>query len=239
LDIDDFTAIGITFGETFCNQLIIRLHEQLRAALTENTLIARIDRDALAILVGDDKPLDNLFFEHFLNQPLQIADGEHSISATVAVVDLQSLADLQAEQILRLAESMIETARHKKQHYTFYDTRLEHEIANRYSLLSELRSAVTQKKLYVELQPKVRLADGKLVGFEALARWQKANGQMIPPSQFIPLAETSGLIVKLDQLILQQTCQAIHTLQAAGINVPVAFNVSSFELLRPDYFSTL
>lgn len=239
LDIDDFTAIGITFGETFCNQLIIRLHEQLRAALTENTLIARIDRDALAILVGDDKPLDNLFFEHFLNQPLQIADGEHSISATVAVVDLQSLADLQAEQILRLAESMIETARHKKQHYTFYDTRLEHEIANRYSLLSELRSAVTQKKLYVELQPKVRLADGKLVGFEALARWQKASGQMIPPSQFIPLAETSGLIVKLDQLILQQTCQAIHTLQAAGINVPVAFNVSSFELLRPDYFSTL
>lgn len=238
LDIDDFSAIGITFGETFCDQLLIRLHEQLRTALPENALIARLDRDALAILAGKGKALDQQFFEHFLNQPLQIADGEHSIAATVAVVNLHCLNNLQGEQILRLAESMIETARKNKQNYTRYDARLEHEIANRYSLLSELRSAVTQGQLYVELQPKVRLADNKLVGFEALARWQKGN-ERVPPSQFIPLAETSGLIVKLDQLILRQTCHAIHVLQAAGINVPVSFNVSSFELLRPDYFTTL
>jgi EAL domain-containing protein (putative c-di-GMP-specific phosphodiesterase class I)/PleD family two-component response regulator len=239
LEINDFTDIGIAFGEPFCNDLLYCLYRQLVAALSKGVTIARIDRDSFALLTCATQSLDQAFFTQFLSQPLIIADSEHRIAATVTLVSLRLQANRKPDQILRLAESTVETAHKQKLAYLAYNPEFEQDIASRYALLSELRSALSQEKLYLELQPKVRLSDGKLLGFEALARWKHPNGQQIPPYQFISLAETSGLIGRLDQLILQQTCSALHELKAAGIEVPIAFNVSSPDLIEPRFFNRM
>lgn len=239
LEIDDFTDIGIAFGEPFCNELLYCLYRQLVSALSPDIVIARIDHDAFALLTSSAQSLDQAFFAQFLSQPLIIADAEHRIAATVTVVALRLQPNRKPEQILRLAESTVETAHKQKLGYLAYNPGFEEDIASRYALLSELRSALSREQFYVELQPKVRLSDKKLLGFEALARWTLPDGQQIPPSQFIPLAETSGLIGKLDQLVLLQTCRALHELKAAGIEVPIAFNVSSSDLTEPKFFNRM
>lgn len=239
LEIDDFTDIGITFGEPFCNELLYCLHRQLVAALSPGSIIARIDRNSFALLTTSEQSLDQAFFTQFLDQPLIIADSEHRVAATVTVVALHLQPDLKPDQVLRLAESTVETAHRRKLGYLAYTPGFEQDIANRYALLSDLRSALSQETLYLELQPKVHLADGRLLGFEALARWKHPNGLQIPPSEFIPLAETSGLIGQLDQLVLRQACRASHELKAAGIEVPIAFNLSSLDLIQPKFFSRM
>jgi EAL domain-containing protein (putative c-di-GMP-specific phosphodiesterase class I)/GGDEF domain-containing protein/CheY-like chemotaxis protein len=239
LEIDDFIDIGIAFGEPFCNDLLYCLYRQLVAALTPDSAIARIDRNSFALLTTAEQRLDQAFFTRFLSEPLVIADAEHRIAATVTVVALHLQQDRKPDQILRLAESTVEAAHRKKLGYLAYNPEFEQDIASRYALLSDLRSALSQQEFYLELQPKIRLSDGKLLGFEALARWKHPNGEQIPPSQFIPLAETSGLIGRLDQSILLQSCKALHALKAAGIEVPIAFNVSSPELIQPRFFNRM
>ncbi len=239
LEIDDFTDIGIAFGEPFCNDLLYCLYRQLVAALSPDSAIARIDRNSFALLATAEQHLDQAFFTRFLSEPLIIADSEHRIAATVTVVALSLQHNRKPDQILRLAESTVETAHRKKLGYLAYSPDFEQDIANRYALLSELRSALSGQQLTLELQPKVRLSDGALLGFEALARWKLPNGEPVSPGEFIPLAETSGLIGQLDQSILLQACQALHELKAAGIEVPIAVNVSSPELVQPRFFNRM
>lgn len=240
VDVQDFIAIGISLGEEFCDQLLQALHQHLCYAFAPYGFkFARIDRDSFALLGSTEHQFDSAFFEKLFAQPLKIADGEHRIAVTAAKVPLQQMVGMQAEQMVRLAESTVDTARHRGLGFLAYDEVLQREIAASYRLVSELRTALSKDELFVELQPKVRLHDGALVGFEALARWRNSQGDLVPPDRFIPLAEAAGLINKLDQTILRKTCRAVKLLQAHGIDVPVAFNVSSIEMLQVSFFDEL
>ncbi|XQF91829.1 EAL domain-containing protein (plasmid) [Pseudoalteromonas espejiana] len=87
------------------------------------------------------------------------------------------------------------------------------------------------------LQPKLNLQKTKkTIGFEALARWKLTNGRFISPDEFIEIAETSGLICELGSVILDKVLTVIKCLQRNGVNLPVAYNVSSYELMEPSYF---
>ncbi|MEC9411736.1 MAG: EAL domain-containing protein [Pseudomonadota bacterium] len=106
-------------------------------------------------------------------------------------------------------------------------------------MLNDFNIGLTKNEIHAYLQPKVDMVSGRLIGFEALARWFKSDGEMIPPDIFIPIAEASGLVEQLDKAILLQCCAAIKQLQAAGISVPISFNVSCHELLLSDFSSTI
>jgi EAL domain-containing protein (putative c-di-GMP-specific phosphodiesterase class I) len=102
--------------------------------------------------------------------------------------------------------------------------------------MAQLRTAIGNKSLDVALQPKINLSSLKPVGFEALARWRLDDGSFVPPDEFIELAETAGLINELDNVIFEKVLQVIKTLNSHGIELPVAFNASSYDLVNPDYF---
>ncbi|WP_262368618.1 EAL domain-containing protein [Marinomonas sp. IMCC 4694] len=106
----------------------------------------------------------------------------------------------------------------------------------RYELLKDLRHAILNAEIVAYFQPKMNLKNTTLIGFEALARWVYKDGTFVSPDQFIPLAESSGLIDKLDQQMLRQSCQAINALKKIGIQVPISVNVAGNEIVRPDYF---
>lgn len=237
-EIADYAHMGITFGEGFCDQLMESLYHHLLALYPQARCICRFNSNTLAI-VGTAAECNDVASRATDEQALMVAGVSHSVPITTVDFLLQDMSDWEAEQILRLAKCGVEQARRKQLRYASFDTSLSTEISDRMALLDRLRSALTDNELYIVLQPKVALKDRRVVGFEALVRWQTKEGKQFSPGEFIPLAEASGLIGQLDRQVLKLTCEAIHRLNDEGIFLPVAFNASPTELLVTDYFDKL
>lgn len=239
IDLDRFSDVTVTLGTAFSDKLIEQMYRQLKEKLDDYISIARTGLDSFAILGHRDTAPTDATIKSLVGRPLNIDGAEHSLSITASSLPLSELDHLQPREILRIAECCIDTARQKHLTFLEYSAGFDEEIRQRYALMSDLRLALAQRALHIELQPKVSLSDNRLIGFEALARWEREDGSSVRPDQFIPLAETAGLIGELDQLVVELVCDAVKQLNVAGIDVPVAFNASSDELFNPDYFGAL
>lgn len=239
IELDNFAEIGVMFGEGLCNELLIAIYSRLTTDMASND-IAHISRDCIAVLVYDEQHYcDEIFFQRLFERPITVSNRQHKLSATVVSVELARVVQHDPGHILRQAESTISRAKQQHTHYLEFDVNHIKQITRRYTLLNELDHALKNDELSIVLQPKVQLASNKVVGFEALARWYRDDGSQVSPAEFIPLAETSGMIRQLDRLILTKVCQAARQLQAAGIYAPIAFNASGDELTKTDYFQEL
>lgn len=241
LRVENVNDMNVTFGAAFCQALMQALYDKLQLALP-GALIVRMDEASFGLLQAQSDRYDKRFFDRLLEAPLTLSGSAHSLAITLGVVVLGDVPDLAAhsgDHLVHLALSTLDMARYRQCGYLRYQPQIEQAIAERYSLLSQLRLALNEDQLFLELQPKVQMTDGSLVGFEALVRWRHPEGKIIRPDQFIPLAEMSGLIGRLDHKVLRMTLDAIKALHQAGIRVPVAFNASGIELVRPLFFETL
>jgi len=238
IDVDNFSDFCVTFGGAFGDELLKVFYQKLRAKLSEQPII-RVERNSFAILFHDDDHLKPTLFKELETEPFNITDGQYFLSLTIGLIQLKDLINAEASHILNMAESLMLEAHNLSSHFLTYHPSKEAFIAKRHALIGDLRYAIRQNQLSLHLQPKINLDNHQLVGFEALVRWQHPQGHMMPPDQFIPLAESSGLIQPLDHLALRSTCQAVHSLAKAGIKVPIAFNISSIELIKPKFFERL
>ncbi|WP_428239953.1 bifunctional diguanylate cyclase/phosphodiesterase [Gynuella sp.] len=240
VDVDDFAEISMTFGNVFCDQLMKCVSEKLLSNVPGSASIARVGISAIGVLVDSVSHVDGAFFDKLFSSPLTIAGTEHAVSITVSKINMvETKGYFSSEQIIRRAESLVGLSRLKGVHYIENNADLEKQVVYRHSMLDELRKAFLQKQFFILLQPKVGLADGRLVGFESLVRWRKTDGSVVAPGDFIPLAEASGLIGKLDNQVLRLTCEAVKYLNANDIYVPVSFNACSSELMNSSYLTNL
>ncbi|WP_051298960.1 putative bifunctional diguanylate cyclase/phosphodiesterase [Marinobacterium litorale] len=239
LDIDQFAEIEVTFGNRFTDQLLKSVHERLWHGLEHTQQLVRIGSDSFAILSDRHQAPTAEPLRCLLAQPFEIDNSKHDITFTTACLDLAETPDAAPSDILRMAECCIDSARQLHRPHLDYEPEFSHNIRQRLLLLQQLRQALNNNQLQIALQPKVRLSDGQVIGFEALARWQLEDGTQVPPSEFIPLAEAAGLIKELDANILRQTCRAVRQLSESGFNLPIAFNASGNELFQEEYFSEL
>ncbi|SEA72459.1 GGDEF/EAL domain-containing response regulator [Marinobacterium iners] len=239
ISLDNLNEVALYFGESFCNSTLKSVHRHLQASITEQLLLARIDRHVFAILIPENTSHSLHDFSTILPEPLLIDGGEHQISYATALLPLSGCDTREPEQILRLAELSVESARHDGKRFIEYDDSQQQVMRQRYHMLDELRKALQAEALSIALQPKVDIVTGAAVGFEALVRWQQDDGSMTPPSEFIPVAEAAGLISELDLFVLKKTLEAAHQLIQAGLRLPISFNTSSNDLLRPGYFDEM
>ncbi len=237
LTLSELNAIALHFGEAFCDQLLLAVSGRLQIHLPEQGVLARTDRSSFALLLPADTELDAI--TRVLRQPYHIDGGEHRLTLFMALLPLEHAGQHPAPHLLRIAEQTLADGLSSHQRWTVYDPGLEQQVRERYTLLQELRQALSQNALGLVFQPKVDLASGRLAGFEALVRWPQPDGSVRMPDSFIPIAEAGGLISELDLAVLQQTLAAQQQLIAAGIRVPLAFNTSSIDLLRPGYFDQM
>ncbi|GAB3038456.1 GGDEF/EAL domain-containing response regulator [Bowmanella dokdonensis] len=238
VEIDDYSHMGITFGEDFCDLLLTGLYRHLHGRFPAARAVCRFSTNTLALLLDETCNIESNIGMLSLQQ-LVIKEVEHTLSLTAAEFPLGDMLDWEAEMILRLAKCGLEQARREQLSYVKFDSSLSVQISERFALLDELRSALVNEQLYIVLQPKVRLEDRAVTGFEALVRWRTPEGREYSPATFIPLAETSGLIGQLDKLVLRLVCEAVKQLKEKQIQLPVAFNASPMELLMSDYFDEL
>jgi diguanylate cyclase (GGDEF)-like protein len=236
LDLDRFKEVNDTFGHAYGDGLLCQIADRLSASLRGTDTAARLGGDEFAILATGLTETDDLTaLAHrmlaALDEPFRVdgvvLDVEASIGIALAPTDASTVEDL-----LRCADVAMYTAKTGTSSVAFYDQAQDQHTPARLALLGDLRRALdASDQLHLHYQPKVDLVTGKLVGVEALLRWSRPGVGSVPPVEFIPVAEGTGLIHKLTTYVLDLALAQARSWRDAGHEIPVAVNLSTRCLL--------
>ncbi|MGE8499619.1 MAG: putative bifunctional diguanylate cyclase/phosphodiesterase [Pseudomonas sp.] len=235
IDIDNFSGANMAFGTGYGDFILGLVAKKLREAFDSNVLIARVRDDLFAILGPESqvRATDIVALFRNNNRPFELGQVHSFSSTTLRLADFHGSAGV-ALQDARLALKQAKLLGHDQ--HTFYDPQLLGEHAESFRMLLALRDAVEAGRISIELQPQIDLRTRKVTGVEALARWQQADGRWVPPLKFIPLAEATGYILPLGDLLMRLALQAAKKLADAGYpHIRMAVNVSAPQLLQHDF----
>jgi diguanylate cyclase (GGDEF)-like protein/PAS domain S-box-containing protein len=210
LDLDRFKVINDSLGHTVGDKLLIEMAHRLVECTREEDTVARLGGDEFAILLEQVRgPEDAVrvaerVLERFAD-PLMLDDNEVSISASIGIA-LSLTGEKSPEDLLREADMAMYQAKTRRSGYQIFDARMHAHALEKMRLEIDMKRAVERKQIQLHYQPIISLETGKLAGFEALARWHHNGRGIISPTQFIPLAEETGLIGNLSRSVLKQAC---------------------------------
>ena len=236
LYVEDLSYSEVLLGVQFGRTLMTHLAAHLKACFVKAIDVVLYERDTLLLLVYDNKDYQREELEHVLHPQLNIDGAVHTIDLTGTILKLSDLPPHQSSsQVLGIAKSFLEQTKHRNVDFGLFDSTEMEGMQERYELMKKMRCALADEQIFIHLQPKIDLDNGALQGFEVLVRWRDEEGNIIPPDRFVPLAETSGLIDKLDDYVTRRACEAIKTLRTLGIEVPLSVNVAGSEISRSDF----
>ena len=241
LDLDRFKLVNDSLGHAVGDQLLIAVARRLESAVRPPDTVARLGGDEFTVLLDGvtDVHEASLVAERVhqtLRTPFDIDERELFVDASIGI----ALADADAapDTVLRDADvAMYRAKADGKGRHAVFDARMHEQVMRRLDMETELRRAIEEQRLEVVYQPIVQAATGRIAGFEALTRWPDSNGGFVEPSEFVPIAEETGLIVPLGRWILHAACAQLaqwrELPQGAGLIVSV--NVSHRQLADPEF----
>lgn len=245
LDLDHFKNVNDSLGHPVGDMLLTQVSERLTACARETDTVARLGGDEFAVIAtnmthGDGaaalarKLIDALAAPFTLN-------GQEVFTATSMGITLFPLDDKEPDQLLKNADMALYQAKAEgRGRYRFYDVKMNARAQARKTLEFEMRRALERHEFCLHFQPKINTFTGDLTGVEALIRWQHPERGMVLPGEFIPVAETTGLIVPLGDWVLHTACAQSVAWQKMGLPpVPVAVNVSAIQFKGTDFIDTV
>ena len=248
LDIDNFKKINETYGHHAGDHLLKQVVHRIKGLLGKEELFARVSGNKFAILIPKldaDKWQSHTMTEryikklnqHFL-QPLNIADEECYLTFTIGIALFKN-SDASAFDILKRAETaMYEAKKNAKGTAKFYHGRMSIHAKEQLILENEIHKAINNNQISINYQPQLDTQTNKIIGAEALARlWHSEKG-FIQPERFIPIAEESGAIIKLEESIFEKIFQHINILVNEKGRFPlghIAINLSTIHFLQPSF----
>ncbi|OLF56407.1 phosphodiesterase DibA [Pseudomonas chlororaphis] len=242
VDLDHFKMINDSLGHNVGDRLLKAVAQRLQGMFGPGITLARLGGDEFAVLVescaqpGQAAVLAQRIIDG-LKQPFLMDDNQLFINASIGISLFPSDA-LSAEQLLRNADTALFKAKSAgRDSYALYTEELTAHAQQRVEIAFELRRALEQQELRVFYQPVHDLAGGRMVGVEALVRWQHPQRGLVPPGEFIPIAERTGLIAEVDAWVMQQACRQMCQWLAEGVALSfVAVNVSSRLFARRELY---
>jgi diguanylate cyclase (GGDEF)-like protein len=233
LDLDRFKEVNDTLGHHAGDQLLIEAAERMRVLLEPGDVLARLASDEFAI-VGQRRNREEMLEFAWacvreVGRPVTL-DGLEIVvtaSAGLAVVD----EDVDDGVPLRYADIAMFNAKTQRLGVEVYRDEIDRRTPARLSMLGDLRSAIEDVQLHMHLQPKLDLNTGTVVGAEALVRWTHPVRGVVPPAQFVRVAEDTGLIKQLTDLMLHQGVSALRDVHARGYHLGLSVNLSTHDLL--------
>ncbi|MQB16870.1 EAL domain-containing protein [Pseudomonas lactis] len=242
MDLDHFKIINDSLGHNVGDQLLKLVAERLSGLFGPGVTLARLGGDEFAVLAESCPQVVQAaaLAQRMLNamkEPFIFDGNQLFISASIGISLFPSDA-LSAEQLLRNADSALFKAKSAgREGYALYTEELTAHAQHRVEIAGELRRALDQHELRVYYQPVHDLHDSRLVGVEALVRWQHPERGLVPPGEFIPIAERTGLIADIDAWVMDQACRQMCQWLADGAPLSfIAINVSSRLFARRELY---
>lgn len=243
IDLDHFKIINDSLGHNVGDLLLKGVSDRLQGVFGKGFTVARLGGDEFAVLIENcatDSQAEALAQQvlEVMKTAFDIEKHQLFISASVGISVFPSDAQ-NAEQLLRNADSALFKAKNAgREGYALYTEELTVHALNRIEVASDLRRALEQHELRVYYQPVHDLNTSRLIGVEALVRWQHPLRGLVPPGEFIPIAERTGLIAEIDAWVLEQACWQMCQWQSAGVDLTfVAVNISSRLFARPELYT--
>jgi diguanylate cyclase (GGDEF)-like protein len=232
VDLDGFSSVNDTLGHAAGDELLVQAAARLRGCLRKHDVVARLGGDEFTVMLSDlrdanDAATASRHVIHALSQPFKLAHAERYIAASVGVA-LYPANGTTAEALLRNADMAMYRAKERgRGMHVFYEEAMNLEAQQRAQLDRELRRALNQGEFTLYFQPQLDMRSSRIVGAEALVRWQHPERGLVPPGQFIAVAESIGLIEPIGAWVLREACTRFVAWQAAGMSLDhISVNVS-------------
>ena len=240
IDVDRFKHVNDTFGHAAGDQLLKKVSERLSECVRSDDTVGRLSGDEFSIVlsrlsVAEDAATVAQKIVDALNQPFQLEGAELFVTASIGITVFPADSTDQDTLIRNADVAMYRAKERGRNNYQFYTPELNRRTRAMLSMEGELRRALERDELVLHYQPKVSLGSGRITGVEALLRWRHPERGLVPPGDFIPLLEETGLIVQAGEWVLKAVCEQLKVWERAGIEaVPVAINLSARQFLAPD-----
>ncbi len=257
IDLDNLKRVNDSLGHSMGDMLLKQVAERLKncirqsdvvgkmSRMSSQSMISRLGGDEFTLVlnhVEDRKAVDGVVkrIQQSIGAPLQLGGHEIVLTASIGVAFIPDDGG-DVETVLKCADTAMYNAKKAgRNSFKNYDKSMEKRSLVRLNLENELRRTLDNNQLIVHYQPQINIETGKVVGAEALVRWQHPAEGMIPPDTFISVAEEAGLIYQLGSQVLDNACRQIKAWEREGIELQqVAVNVSSVQFQHPDLFGSI
>jgi diguanylate cyclase (GGDEF)-like protein len=233
LDLDRFKEVNDTLGHHAGDDLLIQFAARMSSLLEPDDVLARLAGDEFAILCVRDTSDEIVEFAQSCvlegGRPVMLDELEIVVTVSVGVAEITA-QDSDAVQPMRRADIAMYNAKWQRTGVEFYRDEIDRRTPARLSMLGDLRSAIESDQLDVVFQPKLHLGSGNVVGVEALVRWNHPTRGNVPPSEFVRVAEDTGLIKQLTDLVLARGIAMLRSFDEQRLDVGLAVNLSTHDL---------
>ena len=241
IDLDRFKHINDSLGHAIGDELLRSVARRLLGCVRSSDTVSRQGGDEFLILLTDvvhahDAAVCADKIIQALDAPHRIAEHDLRLTASIGIATYPDDA-ADADTLLKNADFAMYQAKYNgRNNYQFFKPEMNVNAIERQAIETDLRHAVDRHEFLLNYQPKVNLATGEISGVEALIRWQRPQGGLMQPAQFIPIAEESGLILRIGRWVLEEACRQARAWMDSGLApVVIAINISAVELRAKDF----
>lgn len=238
LDLDQFKRINDTLGHNAGDILLREVAARLKTIIRDSDLVARWGGDEFVVVLSgqlDEQAASKKANEilKVMRDPITLLDNALTVLTSIGIA-ISVDGEVNADRLLQHADlAMYQAKSNGRNTYSLFLPQMEQEAQLHSWIENELPNAMLNHQLYLQYQPKVCCVSNKIVGFEALLRWQHPEHGFVSPAEFIPVIENTGLIITVGEWVISQVTQQLAHWRQAGINLPVAVNISGYHLHSP------
>ena len=244
IDLDRFKVINDTLGHDIGDEVLITVAKRLKNSLRESDFISRWGGDEFVVILenlstASEAAIVATNIIDALKEPMEIK-SRHLVTTASIGISLYPENGEDANTLIKHADSAMYLAKDMgKNNFRYYTTELSKEIQNKLDIDMALHNAIEKNEIYMVFQPQYLLKTKEIISVEALVRWENSELGFVPPDQFIPIAEDSGIIVSLGYYIFEESCKAYKKMLLAGMHLErIAINVSSIQFKEPHLLET-
>lgn len=245
LDLDRFKQINDSLGHDIGDLLLMSVAKRIRGLLKNKDILARYGGDEFVVaLTAIKHPREAASMAEkiieVLETPFHLADEEIYISTSIGI-SLYPIDGMTLDDMLRKADKAMYYAKQNgRNQYCFYFDDLKTASRRLVLMEAELRKAIENRTFMMHYQPKVDIQTKRVTGFESLIRWESEKLGVVAPSEFIPFAEETGLIISLSEAIIETVCRDFIAMNFNdSLNVPISINISSLHFQQPNFVSSI
>jgi diguanylate cyclase len=244
IDLDGFRAINDSLGTGVGDAFLVETANRIRQTVDKQHTVSRTAGNEFVVILEQVEPRDagvvasNVLFS--IKQPLLVNNMELAITASIGLAVFPNDGDSYEELAFNADAAMQYTKRSGRNGFHYYEATMDVNAAYKLELITHLRHAIEMNELSLHYQPKFDVKTGLITGAEALLRWNHPKRGFIPPVEFIPLAEQSGLIIPIGEWVLSQACSQISEWRALGYgDINVAVNLSAVQFTYDKFYQTV